>query len=200
MTSANRVVLPSDCILAFCLPMDEASYKTTAGVVGSYSSQFKGGWHQYKDLFVQEASRSIGLMRSRGVAVETDITLAAFSQLVSDRRWKAVILFSHWHEDAVEFSDGFHDYAEITRTLDPEVSCLLDLCICHPNALVSQLLIQRPSLNLRTTKVQSSPQVWFAFYTAFFSVLSKGLYSYFEAFETVAAEFLRQSDQATNVY
>jgi hypothetical protein len=196
VTTSHRIITPSECALAFCLPLERTSFLNGVSLQGSYSSRYKGGWQQYQKLFVSEADRTFALLRSLGVHIETSVTCAGFADMLSSGRWGAVVLFSHWYGDSVEFSNGFCGYTDIIQALPNGVRGIVDLCVCHPDALVSALLTQQTELNLRATREKSSPQIWMSFYTVFFRVLFEGRYSYFEAFELVASEFIKQSTVA----
>jgi hypothetical protein len=190
ITSEASNILPENCVFAFCLPLNSAAFRSTAINAESYAHQYGGGWAQYNALFVRDAQSSLKAYELLGVEVRTEVTCSVFRDLLLTKRWKIVLLFSHWHDGNVEFADRFWNYDELTDRVPSDSNCILDLCVCHPTELVRKLAAERKNLRLCWTDRRRTPFIWFSFYDSMFRLLSKGSYSYFEAFRTTATAYV----------
>jgi hypothetical protein len=182
-------VLPTECVFAFCLPLDSEAFRRTAAINASYASQYGGGWAQYDALFASEARSSLKAYRLLGVDVRTSVTGIAFADLLLAKKWKVILLFTHWRDGDVEFADRFWNHVELTELTPLNANRILDLCVCHPTELVRKLASERKSLRLCWTDKRRTPFVWFSFYDSLFRLLSKGSYSYFNGFRATATAY-----------
>jgi hypothetical protein len=96
-----------------------------------------------------------------------------------------VVLFSHWYEDAVEFSDAFEPISAIVTAISPAYSGILDLCVCHPVSLVKELRIHRPDCLVKYLPTEAAPHYWLYFYRILFSRLQSQDLTYLAAIEEV---------------
>jgi hypothetical protein len=190
MQSELRHIAPGDCTFVFCLPLDRAAFRRTAANPASYAAQYKGGWYQYEELFGKGAAKSLREYKRLGVEVLEGATGKAFGELFLGNRRKVIVLFSHWHTTGVEFADRFWNDAELTDLLPANANGILDLCVCHPLELVRRVARERKGVRMCWTDERRTPLLWFQFYDSLFRVLSKGNYSYIEAFGETAAAYI----------
>jgi hypothetical protein len=97
-----------------------------------------------------------------------------------------VVLFSHWAGDKVEFFDGMAGVERIMAEIPPAYEGVLDLCVCHPIALVERLLASRPPYLVRYMKQEAAPHYWLYFYRDMFSYMGARNADYLKAFEVIA--------------
>ena len=118
-----------------------------------------------------------------GARIVPDLTLSEFGDVFARPEVHAVILFSHWQGDAIEFKDGFADINSIIEHVPIEYAGILDLCVCHPNSLISELRQTRPHCIIKWIDLDVTPIFWLYFYRALFQYLNRGKKSYLQGFE-----------------
>ena len=94
---------------------------------------------------------------------------------------RVVILFSHWIDDSVEFDDGLHGLDAIVSQVPVEFDGVVDLCVCHPCALVMRLRRERPECLVKRTRSKARVSFWLQFYQILFRVLAAGDLAYSDA-------------------
>ncbi|KAA6461263.1 hypothetical protein DYQ86_13575 [Acidobacteria bacterium AB60] len=187
---SRRVVKPAECVLAFGIPTTRESFERALTVSGTdYAKQFRGGWSQYYALLAKDVENVESPLREEGVTIVHDLTLEGFAALF-ERPFPAIILFSHWKEDAVEFSDGMASAGAVLAAVPEQFDGILDLCVCHPMALVAALHKQRPGCLVKYLPVEAKPHFWMYFYKALFLHLKQSDVSYLTAIQEVACAFL----------
>jgi len=176
--------------MAFGIPTSEHGFRKSldSGTTG-FAAGFRGGWYQYQSLLVNDFSIVAPYFLKRGVTIMTDATLGDFAGLL--RRFDVVVLFSHWGGDSVEFSDGFQPVSAIVDAVPVSWSGLIDLCVCHPLSLVSELRRSRPRCLVKSVRSAASPDIWLHFYRILFAQLSTRELTYLEGLEEVICEFVR---------
>jgi hypothetical protein len=187
---SRRIIKPSNCALALGIPTSEDGFRQSGEHRrAGFAAGFRGGWNQYRARFVADFERVEPYLRKWGVTILPDVTLASFSRLL-DGSFDAAILFSHWDNDEVEFREGFEPVAAIAEAVPPEFSGIIDLCVCHPLALVRELQCHRPRCLVKFVRTTAAPDVWLYFYRVLFSQLQKRELPYLEAVEEVVCGFL----------
>jgi hypothetical protein len=155
----------------------------------SFANGFVGGWPQYYAQFVRDLEAVESPLRNFGVTILHEATLADFAAALT-QHFDVVLLFSHWHDDAVEFSEGLEPIATIISSIPPTYSGILDLCVCHPLSLVKELRIQRPKCLVKYLPTEASPHYWLSFYQILFNQLQSRDLTYLLAIEEVACAIL----------
>jgi hypothetical protein len=128
-------------------------------------------------------------LRKSGVTVVHDTALGDVTELVK-RGLAVVILFSHWQTSAVEFSSGLVDSNSVVAAIPPDFAGIIDLCVCHPNALVHELELQRPRCLVKYLPREAAAHLWIYFYRTLFGLLGSRQLTYLTAVEEVVGAFL----------
>ncbi len=85
----------------------------------------------------------------------------------------AVVLFSHWADDAVEFADGLVPGARVVDAVPVSFTGVFDLCVCHPMSLVNRLNELRPNCIVKHSAKPAIPLYWLYFYRMLFGGLRR---------------------------
>lgn len=187
---SRKIVKPSNCTLVFGIPRSRAAFlRACDNPRSDYAKRFLGGWPQYYAQFVLEVELVEPLLGKWGVSVVYEATLADFAHIFS-QPFDAVILFSHWQDDAIEFNGGLETIGTVLAVIPLEFAGVLDLCVCHPVSLVSELHVHRPNCIVKYLPTKAAPHYWIYFYRTLFSHLQTQNLSYLTAVEEVACEFL----------
>jgi hypothetical protein len=187
---SRRVVKPSDCVLAFGIPTTRAGFRAAEESANAdFAKRFLGGWAQYHAQFVIDLETVEPLLRNWGVTVLHEATLGDFARAL-EGPFDVAILFSHWHEDAVEFRDGLESTSAIMSAVPAAYSGILDLCVCHPLTLVKELRMHRGNCIVKYLATEAAPHYWLYFYRTLFSQLNSRSLTYLGAIEEVACAFL----------
>jgi hypothetical protein len=189
----EAVTRPEHCAMGFGIPTSEPAFRDRserppAGHL-SFVSRFDGMvpyWNQVIYPFQRLSPR----YKRLGVRIAEDLTLAGFSALFRGEGVRAVILFSHWDEDAIELSDGFADAPAVVEAVPESYDGYLDLITCHPERLMPTLRHQRPRCNLVWVTTQVTPVLWLIFYQRLFQRLRRQPALYDDAQEAVLGERL----------
>ena len=190
---ARRTMTPRECAIAFGIPTSREGFVASRSASArSFARQFHGGWAQYEALFLADLRRIEPGLKRRGTYIAHEVTLDGFGTLFADH--PVVVLFSHWAGDAVEFRSGFATPNAIVGAIPPSYSGLLDLCVCHPGALVAAVLRKRPGCLVRWIEREALPHYWLRFYDVLMGRLAAGNISYLEALEQVIGTFLKLSE------
>lgn len=159
-------------------------------------------------------------MRKLGVHIRTRLTVEDFWQQFFDNEIHVVILFSHWGEDdrgedAVEFAPGFVPVDAIVSGIPRDQARIIDLCVCHPDTLVYEILNRRPDYTVGCKRKDGeervefgppdsaekglTPDFWFYFYATLFHYLKGGRFSYVEAHKRLISRALSMARAAGGV-
>lgn len=196
MAEPERVyadVAASDCAIAFGIP---SSYEQFCRAERTGKSDLvrmlSGGWQEYRYAFFDTFSSIVPLYRKTGAKVLVDTTLEEFSGVL--RTHRAIILFSHWNCEAVEFTDGMKPVREMMSAVPRDFSGILDLCVCHPLSLVRMLHAKRPACLVKFTHKPARALYWLHLYKIVFDILAiRGRSNYLDALES-AINGLRRRD------
>ena len=187
---SRRIVKPDDCAIVIGIPTTRDGFRhAQERRDASFTDRFLGGWPQYYAQFVRDLGSIEPVLGRLGVTLLYDASLSDFTNAMS-RSFQVVILFSHWQEEAIEFTGGLESTESILAAVSPTYSAILDLCVCHPMALVRELRIHRPHCLVRYLPIEASPHYWFYFYHMLFIRLQSRDLTYLEALEQVAVAFL----------
>jgi hypothetical protein len=187
---SRRIVKPSNCVLAFGIPTSrEGFYRALDSPHADFVKRFLGGWPQYHAQFVVDVEIVEPILCKLGVTTIHDATLADFARVV-DQSFDVIILFSHWHADAVEFRSGFESVRSLLSAIPSAFAGVLDLCVCHPMTLVSALHRHRPGCIVKYLPTEAAPHYWMYFYRTLFSQLQSRDLTYLTAIQEVACAFL----------
>jgi hypothetical protein len=155
----------------------------------SFANRFLGGWSQYYAQFVRDLEGMEPFLYRLGVAILHEASLGEFSDVLT-QPYDVVVLFSHWHDDSVEFSGGLESTGAIISAMPPTYSGILDLCVCHPVPLVKDLRMHRPDCLVKYLPTEASPHYWLSFYRILFHQLQSRDLTYLAAIEEVACALL----------
>ncbi len=200
----HRVIRPENCFFGVGIPMSEVEFKQHhRDRTPRFAKKYRGttGRTRYKADVIRPFSKCAAKMRRLGVQVRTRLTIDQLWQQFFDGDTHAIVLFSHWGknehgEDAVEFSPGFVPVTRIVNGIPDEVTKIIDLCVCHPDGLVAEILARRPRITVRFNPGKSSalcqaesqatsqgltPDFWLYFYSTLFRYIRSGRFTYVEA-------------------
>lgn len=190
VTVSRRIVKPASCALAFGIPTTQEGFlRACENPHADFAKCFLGGWAQYHAQFVVDVEVVEPVLRKWGVTILHDASLADFARIVAGS-FDVVILFSHWKDDAVELCDGLETISTLLDAVPPAFAGILDLCVCHPLALVTQLHLHRPACIVKYLPTEAAPHYWMYFYRTLFSQLRNRDLTYLTAIEEVACAFL----------
>jgi len=155
-------VKPNDCVLAFGIPTNKAQFlEDIENPAKDFADLFDGSWHRYNHQVIKPFNSVIPKLKKWGVEILPSISLAQFGQVLTKNEKKSFTLFSHWAENQVEFSDGLIPIEDIIDHIPKSFKGVLDLCICHPNALVLKIKEERPNCQVRfISNKEATPLFW----------------------------------------
>jgi hypothetical protein len=187
---SQRIVKPSDCVVVLGIPNTRDGFRRAQEQKdASFVNRFLGGWPQYYAQFVRDLEAVEPFLYRLGVTILHDASLGEFAGVLT-QPFEVVVLFSHWHEDAVEFSGRLEPTSTILAAISPTYSGILDLCVCHPEPLVRELRIHRPDCLVKYIPDEASPRYWLYFYRILFSQLRSRDLTYLGVIEEVACAML----------
>jgi hypothetical protein len=183
---AAKLVEPRDCVIAFGIPVSLAEYRRDieAGARHDFAKRVSTRWRYYQWAVVRHSDKLLPIMRENGARVVTNLTLAGFGACLADRTCSVFILVSHWTTHGVEFADGLATVDDVLASIPDEFDGILDLCVCHPDALVSRIRAAKPEIGLVAwTSAKAQLQLWLYFYAAMFKAMTDGRHTYLEILE-----------------
>ncbi|HSZ62581.1 MAG TPA: hypothetical protein VK828_12340 [Terriglobales bacterium] len=185
--------------IAFGIPTTRQEFiRSQAASESDYSKRWLGGWGQYRAQFVSDLEIVAPDMEHAGVELVRGLRVGKLSSLFFNRR--VVVLFSHWAGDKVEFFDGMASVEIIMAEIPAGYDGVLDLCVCHPIALVEKLLARRPAYLVKYLRQEAAPHYWLYFYRDIFRYMSAQNVDYLKAFEVIAKAHItlgRSSEDGT---
>jgi hypothetical protein len=155
----------------------------------AFANSFLGGWPQYYSQFARDLEALEAVLYHLGVTILHEASLGEFAHALT-QPYDVVVLFSHWHDNAVEFSNGLEPTGAILSVISPTYTGILDLCVCHPKSLVRELRSHRPDCLVKYLRTKALPHYWLHFYRVLFSQLQAHDLTYLAALEEVARAFL----------
>jgi hypothetical protein len=194
---AQRIVKPENCALAFGIPTSRETFLRDQAQDGEYfAKHYHGVWERYDHEVVRHLRKYAPLLKQLGVNVVEQLTLQHFGELFRDAKLDVVVLFSHWHDDAVEFHDGLALAPAIIEQIPVDFSGVLDLCVCHPESLTIALRRDRPRCLIRYTNKPATPYIWLYFYMELFNYLRQHDSTYLQALEEVIMRVIKPGEGA----
>lgn len=166
------MVTPADCLLLFGIPTTKQAFFADLNRDDKdFAKLFEGRWARYEYQFVSELNRLRKTFLKAGVQLLENGSLEDFR--IGIKRHRVVILFSHWLEDSVEFSDGLQHISAIAEAIPNDFSGVIDLCVCHPNQLAELVRATKPNCTVKYTTAPATPLMWLNFYSILFQQLHK---------------------------
>src|ERR1051326_4139585 len=147
---SGSVIKPCDCAIAFAIPTNSEEFFRDLDAPNKNFAKFfrekfgSWAWDEYRRQIVRDYERVAPAIMETGAKVHTGVTLREFGELFRRGRFRVVVLFAHWGEDAVEFYDGFAPVGTIVEQVPDDFDGVVDLCVCHSNHLREQLSVRRP--------------------------------------------------------
>lgn len=170
--------------IAFGIPTTrEEFFRSFSPPVSDYTRRWLGGWGQYRAQFVADLETVAPDLEGAGVALVRGLRLPDLAGLFT--KYSVVVLFSHWTADGVEFFDGTGSAEQILHEIPSQYDGVVDLCVCHPLALVEKLLAQRPPYFVKYVQDEAAPHYWLYFYRDIFSYMQRAKADYMDAFEVI---------------
>lgn len=164
----HQVIKPNDCVIGFGIPTSKSAYITNKNM--GYSRLYETKAKYNYDIIVP-INNFMKIITAWGVITIFDLNSYNFANLFRKNGFKVIILFSHWEDDFVEFSNGLIAIDEICNSIPEQFNGTLDFCICHPEKLIKKIIQTKPDIDFRYTNEQVTPKFWIDFYTALFSIL-----------------------------
>ena len=197
MSVADDITLPENCAIVVGIPTSARSFsQAKLQTDRTFGAQFLGGWEQYQSQWIRHFVPFKETVQAWGVAVSEEVDLLHFGATFQRPGIHVVILFSHWSDDEVEFSDGFAKVEAIIAQIPRSFCGIVDLCVCHPRLLANELVVHRPNCLVRYSPRKSKPTYWLFYFMAVFAVLRNGRSNYPEAMRDVTSGLL---EWASNV-
>jgi hypothetical protein len=167
-------VCPNDCVIGFGVPLTEAAFRRQEqGVTGGdFIRSQQLTWEKYRYFFADSSAKVLAQFRLWGVRLIEELTLQALRDLFS-RPPTAMILFAHWSDtDRVELADGLVSSEDIVHLVPADFTGIIDLCVCHPRALVVGIKQKCPGCLVKYTDTNAAPLWWLYMYQAMFKILA----------------------------
>jgi len=188
----RRVVKPRDCVVALGIPTTREAFfhalRTPQG--RDFIPNRCPDWQDYYFQIASYTDRLVPLLEQLGAEVVRDVPLKGFGELLRREQHSVVILFSHWHGEAVEFADGLAPVSAIIREVPNSFRGIIDLCVCHPDSLALQLGDKWPHSVVKFTSVETTPAFWLYIYLFVMRILNHEDTTYLNAVERATRDFL----------
>lgn len=179
-----QVVRPSDCAIAFGIPVStsEILQKSNKG----FASQFhvKGRIEE----FAKDHEMTTAAMKQCDAQVVTNLTLQRFRELFN--RHAVVVLFSHAENGTIEFEDGFVDVDTVAAQIPQGFDGVVDITTCYSIELFRAIRRDRPNcFPFYATEKRLDAVPWLFFYRALFEYLKSKELTYQAASRELVHEF-----------
>lgn len=186
----QKIIKPSNCVLGFGIPTSKNDFfRDQSDSNKDFAKMFNGMWGKYYHQFIKDLERVEPLLKETGLNVKHNLKLSDYQSLFEGN--DVVILFSHWKNDRIEFSDGLINIEDIIQAIPDEFTGIIDLCVCHPNKLAMKIRENKPNCLVRYIPRAATPSSWLKFYSIFFTYLKQKDLTYLTALEDVISEFLK---------
>ncbi len=183
-SSVKRITRPENCVLGFGIPTtaEEFHHSSRYGPVGAFAHRFHGLPAKYQARVIEPCHRLGAQMKRLGARVVPSLTLDRYTSLFHDPEIHAVILFSHWSGDFIEFLDRPAGIEAFIQAVPERLVRIIDLCICRPSEeLIGNLRAARMQCLIPFIKAKATPLLWLHFYRDLFRLLRRGRTSYLQA-------------------
>jgi hypothetical protein len=182
------------CVIGFGIPTSRDTFDialhTKRGSIAASS-----GWAKYNAQLVSLLAELQPRYERWGVKVIHELGLADLGRLFGNGSYSTVILFTHWSEDGVEFSDRIASVDETAAQIPRDFAGVIDLCVCHPLGLVAELQARCPKAAVKFVDRQVAAGVWLQVYFLVFKAMSTLQLSYVQALERVLLILLQNNTQ-----
>lgn len=196
---AKRVVKPNECVLAFGIPTSEDGFRRARDRPNTDFARRFANWGKYHAQFVSVLERIEPGLEHLGVRVVHDLALDDLAKAMSNSR--VFVLFSHWGERAIEFSDGMQSLELVASRIPADFYGVLDLCVCQSYELAAVVRSTRCCLvrhvagdsqasSERARLGEVTPERWLFVYLAAFKYLEQHEATYSCAVESVILQLL----------
>ena len=146
----------------------------------------------FTDVILRPYERFEREATSLGVKVCSETTVTRFAGLLAEPTCKALVLIAHWHEDHVEYFDGFTPIADVVTAVPSAYCGVLDLSVCNAKPLAVALRRMHPQLGpIKCSNVPVNYAFWLLFYASLASKLAASGTDYWDAHEATMIEFQR---------
>jgi len=189
----KKLTQPENCIIGFGIPTSEAAYLQSREAAEERFARRYQAYAAYEYQVIEPYNRLAPRLRRLGVKIIPDLTLAQFKRCFAEASVHAVILFSHWNDEAIEFHDGYAAVPEIVESVPYEYTGVVDLCVCHPESLIPELRRRRPNCCIHHIRATATPLFWLNFYAAVFHYLRRAHKRYLEVLDMFIINWIKQS-------
>ena len=192
---SERIIKPSDCIVAFGIPTTQEEYLDAVDDPESrdfLTNPMNRPWGKYHRDFVCHLESIAPHLEAMGTRIKYGTRLGDLKEFCYDDAIRVIVLFSHRNGGTIEFFDGMATASDILALIPMDFSGMIDLCVCNPEELYLRLKHERVDCVVKRIEVDATPGLWLYFYHALFKVLREADTTYTHALETVVNEFRRQ--------
>lgn len=180
---------PQNCVLAFGIPTSKENFHNDLKRTDKeFAKMFEAGWARYNIEIIQVLEGLKKEYNKVGLNIVYDLTLSNFRKLFLN--YDVVILFSHWKENEIEFSDGFVNTTEILNHIPNDFNGIVDLCVCSPKELAMGIRKTKMNCVVKYTNGKAIPSFWLHFYSVLFNYLKNNDVYYLDGLEYINGKFL----------
>jgi hypothetical protein len=198
---SRKIVKPEDCVLCFGIPTtgDEFLRKlecSDSGFASLFSKKYghgPQGLNGYRREFLEDLEEIEPVLVNLDLQVVHETQLQDLRRLLCESNYDVVIVFSHWEKNAIELADGFAQTTVLLDQIPQSFSGIIDLCVCNPEPLTTELRLSHPNVLIRYSKGKAKPYFWLYFYRVLFEHLKQQNVTYLKAVEDVVREFSKTS-------
>lgn len=185
---SKRIIKPKDCVIGIGLPLTQKGFfEDQKNLNKDFVRNCCSTWTKYNHEIVNETNRVFPVLTDWGLKIKYELVSSEIRQLFDNKL--VVIIFSHWKEDCIELYDGLIKIKDLVDQIPTNWNGIIDLCICHPKALVDLIDKERPKCLTRYSNRQATPAFWINFYLLLFKILNDNNKSYLLALEETVAIF-----------
>src|SRR5262245_13787283 len=137
----RKKIKPSDCCLLLSIPTTRSAFfeALEQSENRDFISNLYPIWPKYKQEVIRYTDQLLPDIATLGVSVFQDVTFDRFKALLNLQKHSVVILFAHWKDESVEFADRLVPVPSIVRSVPLSYKGFIDLCVCHPLRLATEL-------------------------------------------------------------
>lgn len=187
-------VRPTDCLVAMGLPLelDASAYLERAELPGIIrSQQVPAGQYLREIVYPWRCFETRA--KECGVHVLGPVDQAGLARHLSSRRFRILVLVSHFEAGRVELADGLHSICEVVEAIPIDFAMFIDLCVCHPAGLNEMIRAQRPLCHVRSSRRSATLAFWLPMYSVLFHELRRKPRPYLDAQDEVIRHYTRVS-------
>ena len=183
---SKYLIKTEECAVGFGIPTSHAEFSValrdgTSDFVVSHCPV----WEKYRYYVVEDIESVLYDLVAWGVGVKRPLEKSGIRELFE--KYRVVILFSHWRNDFIDLIDGPIGVEEFIARIPDDFGGILDLALCHPQALVKGVRTARPACLVKFTQQQATPAYWIQLYRVLFALVKGGGVTYLDALEMAIA-------------